>query len=792
MFPQVLASYIRRAKNTPTLFRLKTKGVYTPGARALARGLILSGCSQKKVGLVIAMVGNTLGVTVKEKMSAHLVQRCVVEGGVASDIQIGYEMSQARSFTISSDATSNRHTDYMGRHMAIRAPDYSTQTPSAADTHSESSNPQLAMPKNRLLGVESAINHTSETQVEGWKTKFQKLVDAYNKSPLAQRLKVSLTVEDCAIKLKGVGGDHAADQLKTTRLLGEWKKESTYLVLAWDELGSRHPTNPSPALQRVIAAATTDAILGAGGPESWVVLLSEEQISRYKTHLDRLTFSLGKDLHEALPPEERRSLDLFLRMGCMMHKELNSFKGGNTAMMAAWAELDTPPPILLANRENASTLRDVDTQALAVLLPTEMPLEGVTAAQLRALAASARGGAKLAGLGGAVFNHSDDKKGQQDTYIFYWTEIVDQPLRYPDCSNVRYFTHGEAACELLANHGHYLRFLVIVRDRKERPRWSHLEENVVAGLQDDPTLTELAAMAFYDQVVTQPYLRATRVLQNGLKLGPYHDKLKTHLQSIIDNLDLILGPDATAQSATLDGEDWQRPGAITAIRTMAYRMPHLRHILRAFFKGALHTWESFTKEFEKGGAIDQCTEEELDDAWIFATNDANEGALGLLRQWLRANPFGTELYYNSLQKCVQNNTEAFMRAHFTDEDHQHVRAEARVLDNSGHERVRRKAQVEQAIAVAEQRAREREERERREQEAARKVAETVLITDQAKIQGMTRAQLDEQLEVHRKRFNDAEVPMKSKIPNRPEKLEALLAAVERYRTRAAAPGLPSS
>lgn len=96
-FPQVLASYVRRAKNTPTLFRLKSKGVYTPGARALARGLILSGCSQKKVGHVIKMVGNTLGVTVKEKMSAHLVRRCVVEGGVASDIQIGYEMSQARS-----------------------------------------------------------------------------------------------------------------------------------------------------------------------------------------------------------------------------------------------------------------------------------------------------------------------------------------------------------------------------------------------------------------------------------------------------------------------------------------------------------------------------------------------------------------------------------------------------------------------------------------------------------------------------------------------------------------------
>ncbi|KAI1792719.1 hypothetical protein LXA43DRAFT_1060417 [Ganoderma leucocontextum] len=124
-----------------------------------------------------------------------------------------------------------------------------------------------------------------------------------------------------------------------------------------------------------------------------------------------------------------------------------------------------------------------------------------------------------------------------------------------------------------------------------------------------------------------------------------------------------------------------------------------------------------------------------------------------------------------------------MRAHFTDDDYKHVRGEARALDDSGKEKARRKAHVAEAIAVADQRAREREERERREQEAAKKVAETELIIERAKIEGMTKLQLEEQLEVHRKRFSDAAVPLKSKIPNRPQKLEALLAAVERYRTR---------
>ena len=96
-FPQVLAAHVRRARNTPALFRLKTKGVYTPQARALARSLVLNGCSHIRVGLVVRMVGELFGITVDGKMSAHFVRRAVVEGGVASDIQLGYEITQANS-----------------------------------------------------------------------------------------------------------------------------------------------------------------------------------------------------------------------------------------------------------------------------------------------------------------------------------------------------------------------------------------------------------------------------------------------------------------------------------------------------------------------------------------------------------------------------------------------------------------------------------------------------------------------------------------------------------------------
>ena len=48
----------------------------------------------------------------------------------------------------------------------------------------------------------------------------------------------------------------------------------------------------------------------------------------------------------------------------------------------------------------------------------------------------------------------------------------------------------------------------------------------------------------------------------------------------------------------------------------------------AFLKGASSTWDRFTSEFVPGGMIDEATDLEKDLAWMPATNDLNEGALG--------------------------------------------------------------------------------------------------------------------------------------------------------------------
>jgi hypothetical protein len=50
-------------------------------------------------------------------------------------------------------------------------------------------------------------------------------------------------------------------------------------------------------------------------------------------------------------------IDLSIWAGCCMHKEQNRFEGGNAKMMAWQEESGNTPPLLLANKQNAMTLR---------------------------------------------------------------------------------------------------------------------------------------------------------------------------------------------------------------------------------------------------------------------------------------------------------------------------------------------------------------------------------------------------------------------------------------------------
>ncbi|KIJ04561.1 hypothetical protein PAXINDRAFT_22145 [Paxillus involutus ATCC 200175] len=73
------------------------KGVFTSRSRAFARTLVQAGCSQESVGTIMQKACVLLGFQEPRRMARRTVQRSVLEGGVAANIQLAHEISRSNS-----------------------------------------------------------------------------------------------------------------------------------------------------------------------------------------------------------------------------------------------------------------------------------------------------------------------------------------------------------------------------------------------------------------------------------------------------------------------------------------------------------------------------------------------------------------------------------------------------------------------------------------------------------------------------------------------------------------------
>ncbi|KAF7362669.1 hypothetical protein MVEN_00616200 [Mycena venus] len=309
-----------------------------------------------------------------------------------------------------------------------------------------------------------------------------------------------------------------------------------------------------------------------------------------------------------------------------MHKDLNSFKGGNAEMMAEWKKLNAPAPVLLANKANAAVLRNI--------LDHSFPANAVlTEDEFRAFEASTRGGVKACALAGAIFNNKDKaKKGQGDHHVDFMTEKLGKKHhKFPDTNNTRFGSHGDAAAELITHLPLYLEILDVIQWSKHYPSLTNIEKNLLAALKDTPTITELVAMVLYRVLITHPYMRQVRgpgtENTNLLDLGPLHHAVQDHIKCLLDDLDLIFGSDVSYETATLDGKEWNDPAAMEAVFKLIPSLPRVKKVTAAFFRGALVTFTRFSAEFAPGGLIDSCSATEKQLAWMPSTNNSNEGGL---------------------------------------------------------------------------------------------------------------------------------------------------------------------
>ncbi|KAJ7763617.1 hypothetical protein DFH07DRAFT_770789 [Mycena maculata] len=498
--------------------------------------------------------------------------------------------------------------------------------------------------------------------------------------------------------------------------------------------------------------------------------------------------SLGEEALNGLDDADRHLLTVWVWSGCCMHKDQNSFKGGNTTMTAHWTELDVQP-IPLVNKDTAQVIRKI--------LEPEAGDKPITDEDYKHLEDVAFGGGKLTALAGAVLNDALDKRGQGDAYQLFMEHYLDVEhiKSFPKTNNTQFGSHGEAAVELLANLDAYCQFLDVICIRKDSQTWTNIEKNVAAGLKDPPTLTKLAVLALYHITISALYMCAVRrdeetVALNAITLGPLHRDICNHCQTLIDNPELWLDfdPDVFAL-ATFDGQIPARREVLDQIKQLNENgmLLHLDVMFPKFLEGALATWIRFSSEFAPGGVIDGLTDADKQHIWLPATNVRNEGALGGWVVWARNNPTGALHTHNGLGMYHRNGTYEFCQTFFTPEDHKHVIAAARVLEGEKLEKKQHQMQKEwDTWLVAEK---EQANADKAVQEAAiQSRLDAVLLiesADEILARGMTNAKLDDQLEKLRRLWNSGkhhqiDIPNKSSLKTKPKKQAALQAAFEAH------------
>jgi len=86
--------------------------------------LVKAGCSKEYISTVITAILKSAGITAKGSISCQTVSHILMEGYVASQIQLGFEMAKAEKLTGSGDGTSHQNVQYYAQHINLKASDY--------------------------------------------------------------------------------------------------------------------------------------------------------------------------------------------------------------------------------------------------------------------------------------------------------------------------------------------------------------------------------------------------------------------------------------------------------------------------------------------------------------------------------------------------------------------------------------------------------------------------------------------------------------------------------------------
>ncbi|TFY56935.1 hypothetical protein EVJ58_g7337 [Rhodofomes roseus] len=385
-----------RERPLKRIFPYKTKGgMVTEDTRTMIRELVALGVPHTKIKEASRIVLAAAGYATEGDFDRHSISRIVREGYAAAAMHVMWEVSEADSWTGSADGTGHKHIEHLSHHM------YTTKVSKDPSSGSVVSSHTLLN-----LGVRAATGKTSEVQLDVLKALLAEYLEIYNESPLGQDS--PLTLSNVLTKLVGWGSDHAEDQKKFFRLLCTWKQHVDREQRGAASLQTIMDQQPAEYVAHILRA-TDNAISAAGGAIAWDALSDVERDVRRAAAVHEVKMALGEAAFQSLSDNERANIDMMVWAGCAMHKEQNSVKGGATALKEYWKAASVPGPCALMNRDRATLHVQLGTNSDAAKL----------------IAMTSEGGAvKLTTLAGAIFNHHDDKKGQQDVYRIFMEHAI--------------------------------------------------------------------------------------------------------------------------------------------------------------------------------------------------------------------------------------------------------------------------------------------------------------------------------------------------------------------------------
>jgi hypothetical protein len=113
------------------------------------------------------------------------------------------------------------------------------------------------VPTQRFFGINAAVDHKSETQLQGWKDLVERMYKVYNKSPLGHHKPFNPL--EFARLVTGMNTDHAEDQKNLFWLFETWKASCEREMRGAEAILSASLADLIPLLWKEAEQNVTDA-----------------------------------------------------------------------------------------------------------------------------------------------------------------------------------------------------------------------------------------------------------------------------------------------------------------------------------------------------------------------------------------------------------------------------------------------------------------------------------------------------------------------------------------------------